>query len=524
MCVFAGESQEQTLDLGTLLDGARVAQTAGDYGRAVTLYRRATALAPRTAELWSNLGVMEFLAGQPDPSAISLRHALKLDPHLLTPLLFLGKVYVQEKQPSQALPYLLRAQVLQPRDAEVLQSLGKAYAGLHQEREASLAYSAATQVAPQDPTAWLGLGSSSLGLIAVDGRTLATSAPSSPWARALYADELLVQGRPVEATDAYKGVLASATPTEKATLARTLAYMQANPGQFPFPAKSRPALQHLVEETAGAQPVNAQYQDGEPTRCAEAGNDGTPAALTMGAACAFWASNYAQSASQAQEALRRGPANTEALYWSVKANERIAVEALSRVDDLAPNSTTNHDLVGDLYRYQHQSDNAIVEYKKALALDAHDPAALLGAAATYLGMSQYDEATSAAQKALSDRPLDPQSNLLMAEILGAQGHDVAAKPFLAKCLNISPEFQSRVHYLLARAAAKDGNLQEAIHQFELALPGDEDGSTHYQLSRLYRRIGDLAKAQTAEAEAKALVARRDASAAVALREGTAPAP
>ncbi len=524
MWAFASQSQERTLDLGTLLDSARVSQTAGDYGRAVTLYRRATALAPRKAELWSNLGVMQFLSGQLDPAAISLRHALKLDPHLLAPLLFLGKIYMQEKQPVQALPYLLHAQTLQPGDPEVLRSLGKAYAGLHREREASLSYRAATQAEPQDPTAWLGLGSSALGLIADDGRTLATSAPTSPWARALYADELLVQGRPVEATDAYNTVLASATPTEKATLARTLAYMQANPSQFPFPAKSQAALQHLVEQTADTQPVTAQGKESGAALCAETSNDGTPAALTMGAACDFWASDYVQSASQAQEALRRAPANTEALYWSVKANERIAVEALSRVDDLAPNSTTNHDLVGDLYRYQHQSDNAIVEYGKALALDPHDSAALLGAAATYLGLSKYDEATSAAQKALSDRPLDPQSNLLMAEILGAQGHEVEAKPYLANCLHIAPEFQSRVHYLLARAAMKEGNPQEAIHQFELALPGDEDGSTHYQLARLYRRTGDLTKAQAAETEAKALVARRDASAAVALREGTATAP
>lgn len=512
----------QSQDLGALLDSALTAQTAGKYGQAAALYRRATTISPGTAELWSNLGVMEFLTGELDPAAKDLRHALRLKPDLLASLLFLGKVYVQEGKPEQALPYLLRAQTLQSRDGEVLRSLGKTYESLHREREAALSYRLATEALPQDASAWLGLGSASLQLIALDGRTLATSAANSPWARALYADELLAQGRPLEATDTYNAVLASATPMEKAVLARMLAFMQYNPSQFPVPAKSQAALQHLVDLTQGVQ--SAAGQANVPVLCTERNHGQTASALIMDAACAFWARDYAQSATEAQEALRQSPKNTEALYWSVKANERIAVEALSRVDDLAPNSPASHDLVGDLYRYQQQSDNAILEYRKALTLDPHDAAALLGAAATYFSVSQYDEATAMVQKALADRPLDPKSNLLMAEILGAQGHESESLPYLIKCANIAPQFQARVHYLLGRAAAKDGNLQEAIHQFELALPGDEDGSTHYQLSRLYRKTGELAKAQTAEAEAKALVARRDANAAVALREVTATAP
>jgi predicted Zn-dependent protease len=241
----------------------------------------------------------------------------------------------------------------------------------------------------------------------------------------------------------------------------------------------------------------------------------------MTAACAFWANDYSQSATSAQQGLQRAPKDSEALYWSVKANEHLAVEAFSEVDTLAPNSAVTHDLVGDLYRFQRQADSALVEYGKALAIEPHDPAALLGAAATYLSVSRYDEATAAAQKALADRPTDPQTNLLVAEILGAEGHEEDAAPYLAKCANVTPQFQPRVHYLLGRVAVKSGNVPEAIHQMEQALPGDEDGSIHYQLSRMYRRVGDLPKAQAAEAQAKALVAQREANAGIALRESMA---
>ncbi len=520
-------SHGQAQDLQALLERARAAQGSGQYAEAATLYHRAAVLSPRTAELWSNLGVMQFFAGQLDPSALSLQHALQLKPDLFVSLLFLGKVYVQQNKPAQALPFLQHAKTLQPRDPETLLSLGKVYADLHRGGDAASTFRDATQAAPQDAEAWLGLGSSAMEVIAADGRVLASSAPKSVWARALYADDLLAQGRPLEATDTYTAVLASAMPAERRVLTRTLAFMRYNPSQFSLPANSQAALEHLVDQTSQAQisqaqTANEQVSDSSTKSRAATVQESTRLALIEGAARAFWVKNYAGSAAQAQGALRLNPNDAEALYWSVKANERLAVAALSEVDDLAPNSPTNHDLVGDLYRYQRQPENALVEYEKALALDPRDAAALLGATASYLAGSQYAEATATAQRALADKPLDPQLNLLMAEIFAAQRRESEAKPYLAKCLNIAPEFQPRVHILLARAAAEEGNLQEAIRQFELALPGDEDGSTHYQLSRLYRRTGDLAKAQAAESQAKALVTRRDARATVVVREATAP--
>ena len=432
-------------------------------------------------------------------------------PDLFTALLFLGKVYTQQQKNEQALTFLLRAQAQQPHDAEVLRSLGKAYQSLHRERDAAGAYRQATQAAPHDVSAWLGLGSSSLQIVAMDGRLLATTAPKSPWTRALFADELLEQGRPVEAADTYKELLAAETPGEKTVLARTLAHMDYNPSQFPFPAISQPALQHLVEQTKDAA---AQA----PALCAGIDQPQGTISLTTAAACAFWANDYAHSADSAQGALLQKPNDLQALYWSVKANEHIAVEAFSEVDTLAPNSAVNHDLVGDLYRYQQLADNALAEYGKALLIDPHDPAALLGAGATYLSVNRYKEAETAVQRALADRPSDPQTNLLMAEILSAEMHEEEAAPYLSKCANVAPQFQARVHYLLGRVAVKTGNLREAIRQMEFALPGDKDGSMHYQLSRLYRKTGDLAKAQIAESQAKALIAQRDANVGVALRE------
>ena len=514
-CPFHGQAQ----DLDKLLESARAAQFKGDYAGAVRFYSRATALAPASAELWANRGIVEYLADQFDASATSLKHALQLNPGLFAPLLFLGKTYVQTGKPAQALPYLNHAHGERPNDPEVLLGLGKANAALNRQRQAASFYTEATQVSPENAEAWLGLAAASLEVITEDGRNLAASAAHSTWARALYADELLAQGRPIEASETYKAALDEASPAQKATFSRTLEMMQSRPDLFPMPPNSREALQRL-----GAQLKVGQIKAALPL-CAPADRRRQPhPGPIVDAACAYWAGDYERSAAQSLQALRQSPQSAEALYWSVKANERLAIAALSRFEDLAPKSPTNYDLVGDLYRDQRDADSALNEYKKALAIDGHDPAALMGAAAAYLSVGNFEEAASMDQVALDDRPLDPQLNLLMAEALVARTHFDQAKSYLAKCLAAPPELQSKVHYLLGRVALDDGDKKEAIHQLELALPGDKDGGTHYMLSRLYRETGNLAQSQRALAGAKALIKTRNANAVIDLREATSTAP
>lgn len=507
-CPFHGQAQ----GFDELLQSARSAQARGDYTGAAKLYERATALAPDSPELWANRGIVEYLADQFDASAVSLRYSLQLNPSLFVPMLFLGKVYVQTGKPALALPYLNHAHSLRPKDVEVLLALGKADALLNQQRQAASFYIDAARIAPENAEAWLGLGSASLDVITIDGRVLAAIAAQSAWARSLYADELFAQGRPLEAEDTYKASLAAASPAQKSTLILNLQWMQSHPDLFPMPPDSQKTVQQL----------SAQFQNAQ-------GNAASPpcsnkVSLLEDTGCAFWSGDYERSASDAGELLRETPQSAEALYWSIKANERVAVAALSRYEDLAPHSSTTYAMVGDLYRYQRQMDNALSEYRKALAIDAHDPAALMGTAATDLATNNLDEAAAADRIALADRPLDPQLNLLMAEVLAAKNQYEQARPYLEKCLSAPREMQSRVHYLLGRASQEDGETAEAIHQFEMALNGDKDGSAHYQLSRLYRRIGKVAEAQQTEAEAKALIGRRDAHATIAVREakGTNP--
>ena len=241
--------------------------------------------------------------------------------------------------------------------------------------------------------------------------------------------------------------------------------------------------------------------------------------LEMLATCSFFTGAYDLS-SDAGYALRALPSQptVATLYWSIKANEKLAFASLARFQELEPNSARSHILLGDIYRQREQNDDARNEYNRALELSPNDPAALLGLGSAYLKDAKIDQAIDAAQKALQQSPSDPEDNLLMGEALVAQHKYPDAEPFLLKSLSAKPQMLPHVHALLGQVYAANGKTQEAIREMKLGLSSDEDGSLHYQLARLYIKAGDKPDADAAFAQVRALQQQRRQGAVVALED------
>ena len=248
-------------------------------------------------------------------------------------------------------------------------------------------------------------------------------------------------------------------------------------------------------------------------------NSGHEATLEMLAACSFFTGDYAltSAAAHALETLPSHP-ETHALYWSIKANEKLAFESLDRFQQLEPNSARSHILIGDIYRQRERYDDAQAEYAKALALSPNDPAALLGLASAYFGNANIAKTIEIAQQALLQSPDDPEINLLMGEALSSQHRYTDAEPFLLKTLNAKPQMLPHIHALLGTAYASDGKTEDAIRELKLGVESDQDGSVHYQLARLYSKIGDRADAAIAIQQTKVLQQKRREGAAIAIQD------
>jgi tetratricopeptide (TPR) repeat protein len=262
---------------------------------------------------------------------------------------------------------------------------------------------------------------------------------------------------------------------------------------------STPDLTHTAQE---------DYSAGHYRRCAERlkskADRKNPAQLELLATCAYLTGDYRFSSNASEELAAIEPHSLAALFWSVKSNEHLAFSAFEKFQELEPNSARSHLLLGDIYRQRRRFDDAQAEYKKALEISPNDPAGLIGLASAYYGDAKIDKTIQTAQLALNQTPDDPELNLLMAEAMMERHPLAPAEPFLLKALNSKPQMLPHVHALLGQVYAEAGATQLAIDQFKLGLDTDLDGSLHYQLARLYRKLGDTKAADMAMEQMKVI--------------------
>ena len=265
--------------------------------------------------------------------------------------------------------------------------------------------------------------------------------------------------------------------------------------------------------------AEAYYQAGEYQRCSDrlsstrsttrptTRSAEQPGKLVLLATCSYFTGNFERSSEASAMLADLAPGSAAGLYWSIKSNEKLALQTLAHYEELEPDSARSHILLGDIWRQRNAYTEALDEYRKAQQIDPSDQAAMLGISSAYLGNNDIEKAIETARAALLKNADDPELNLIMAEALVAH-HDYAeAEPYLNKSLKAKPQMLPHVHALLGRVYAEAGRNTDAIAQLKLGAESDSDGSVHYQLARLYRETGDGKSAAVALEQMKAIQKR-----------------
>jgi tetratricopeptide (TPR) repeat protein len=293
----------------------------------------------------------------------------------------------------------------------------------------------------------------------------------------------------------------------------------------PQPGDGLSAEAKSAEINGNAQPAEADDREGRYGRCAAELAGGitrrSDRDLLLLATCAFMTGDYSLSATASDLLVTKSPHDMAALYWSVKANEKLAFVAFGHFEQLKPDSERTHLLLGDMYRQRQRFEQAESEYKTASTLAPQDPAPLFGLASAYSQDSKTDQALSTAKTALGMSPNDPDLNLLAGEILVSRHEWTEAEAFLHKSLESKPQVLPHVHILLGEVYEGTGRTQDAISQLQMGLAGDEDGSAYYRLARIYSRMGNKAASDAAIEHVKALQESRRQRAVVAVQDSSA---
>jgi tetratricopeptide (TPR) repeat protein len=233
---------------------------------------------------------------------------------------------------------------------------------------------------------------------------------------------------------------------------------------------------------------------------------GAQARLTVGR-CFYDVRDYAGAYRQFAAAEAVDPQDPAALYWEQESARQLARTAFARLERLAPDSYLVHLLNAQTLERQKQPESAIWEYKLAIARQGGvaNPHVLL--AHLYWYWERYDEALPELEEALRLDPADPAANYLMGDSLVQKHQAENALPYLHQALELRPGFLN-AEASLGRALSQLGRNEEAVSELMKVATADADGSIHFQLYRLYQKLGEEDKAQEALAAFKSIRAHR----------------
>ena len=241
--------------------------------------------------------------------------------------------------------------------------------------------------------------------------------------------------------------------------------------------------------------------------------------LLVLASCAYSVGDHSLAMEAAHKLASIPQSEAAGLYWEIKSAEKLATRSLLRASELDSTSPQLHVLLGDVYRQKMYFSDAEQEYRKALKLQPNDTGALFGLCLTMLADSDVDGALQLAQTTLQNNPEDPEINAVMGEILCARRQYAEAEPYLKKGLAAKPEYVPHVHALLGKVYAETDRTQQAVSELKLGLADDKDGRLHYQIGRLYLKLGDRNAAKQAFEVSDQMRREGLTRAAVSMRQG-----
>jgi tetratricopeptide (TPR) repeat protein len=534
--LFGFGQQDGAAKYAAVVSAAQDAMSSRDFKAAAADYQQAVKMHPESAEMWANLGLMEHEAGEYGAAIKSFQQAIRLKPGLYVPNLFTGIDSMQTGNTSQAIQFLVKAERMNEADPEAPLELGRAYSAAGNFPAAAKAFARATELDPKQSNAWLGEGMAHLDQVEEDARKLSTDGPHSSYAQALYAESMARQSRYIEAAEGFRKAIAGQPQppclhAEFGFMYVKLQKLQDAEAEFKQESGSCGIAEFLTQEEAAggidahtyqswtaARRANAKQADDEcaPLLKHHLSTPSESDALRF-SRCAYNSGDYALASSVARQSHAMG-----GLYWSIKANQALALQALAHFEQMAPNSVPSHVLLGDMYRQRQRYDDALTQYKLALESSPTDHAALLGLAYAYFGDANIDATIATASTALAANPNDPELNVLMGEALVARHDFAGAEPYLQKGLAAKQQMLPQVHAMLGTVYAETGRTEDAIAQLELGRPADGDGSIHYKLARMYRKAGDMKKADAAMEQVKLLEQQRRKGAVTALEDSSRP--
>lgn len=441
----------------------KAAMEAGRFDRAAEIYGELARAYPDDGGLQMNLGMARYMSGDPEAALAPLQQAVRVQPSLAPASLFLGAALLDLGRTKDAVAPLERAVKALPKNPDAREMLARAHLELGGPEHAATHYRVLTRLAPKSAKGWYGLARSYEAIAEHAFTTLQANHPESPLLVLLLADVLVSEEKFADALRLYREALEGTPPV--GGLHHAIAELYERAGKPDWAAA----------ELAGAKPRS-------PAEC-----------KAHAAECEFLAGRF-QAALGAAMAL----SSPTGRYWTIRAANRLATEALAQLEQLPP-SRELHLIRAEMAQARGRNHDAITELRAALALEPGDPSTEAALAETLIRTRSFDEALAILERLNKAYPGEASLLFLQGDALLQLQQIDRAVPLLEQAVAADPS-SVRARSSLGRAYVLAGRYEPALPHLLAASGEDETGDVHYQLARAYQALGRTDEALQAMAE------------------------
>lgn len=203
-----------------------------------------------------------------------------------------------------------------------------------------------------------------------------------------------------------------------------------------------------------------------------------------------------------QHAQQLKPGDQDILYHLGRAYMQASKLTYQKMYELNPNSWRVHQVLAQSYQEAGRRDDAIAEYKSAIAINPAGPELHMELGDLYRDAVQLDKAEEEYRSELQIDPGNEDAAYRLASILLDQQRPQDAITLLGGLLVNNPD-SMMLHYQMGRAQLGMDHLKEAVAELSQVtrnstkVDSDTLQQTYFYLSRAYRNLGDTASEREA---------------------------